>query len=45
MLVILKYNFKITTPQIVDKYISTKIFDSSENCILHSYETYDLWTL
>jgi len=35
MLITLKYNFKITTPQIVDKYISAEIPDPSENCILH----------
>jgi len=35
MLVTLKYNFKITTPQIVDKYISAEIPDPSENRTLH----------
>ncbi|KYN16225.1 DNA repair and recombination protein pif1, mitochondrial [Trachymyrmex cornetzi] len=35
MLVTLKYNFKITTPQIVDKYISAEIPDPCENRILH----------
>jgi len=35
MLITLKYNFKITTPQIVDKYISAEIPDPSENRILH----------
>jgi len=45
MLITLKYNFKITTPQIVDKYISAEIPDLSENRILHSYEAHDSWTL
>ncbi|XP_070157971.1 uncharacterized protein [Polyergus mexicanus] len=35
MLITLKYNFKITTPQIVDKYISAEIPDPCENRILH----------
>jgi len=35
MLITLKYNFKITTPQIVNKYISAKIPDPCENRILH----------
>ncbi|KYM96549.1 ATP-dependent DNA helicase PIF1 [Cyphomyrmex costatus] len=35
MLVTLKYNFKITTPQIVDKYISAEIPDPCESRILH----------
>ncbi|XP_067214192.1 uncharacterized protein [Linepithema humile] len=35
MLITLKYNFKITTPQIVDKYISAEIPDPSDNRILH----------
>jgi len=38
MLVNLKYNFKITTPQIVDKCISAKIPDSCENHTLHDIE-------
>jgi len=35
MLITLKYNFKITTPQIVDKYISAEIPDLCENHFLH----------
>ncbi|XP_018404137.1 PREDICTED: uncharacterized protein LOC108780818 [Cyphomyrmex costatus] len=35
ILVTLKYNFKITTPQIVDKYISAEIPDPCKNHILH----------
>lgn len=35
MLIILKQNFKITTPEIVDKYISVEIPDPGENRILH----------
>ncbi|XP_025265716.1 uncharacterized protein LOC112638349 [Camponotus floridanus] len=35
ILITLKYNFKITTPQIVDKYISAEIPDPNENRILH----------
>jgi len=35
MLITLKYNFKITTTQIVDKYISAEIPDPNENRILH----------
>jgi len=35
MLIILKYNFKITTLQIVDKYISAEIPDPCENHFLH----------
>ncbi|KAL6419264.1 hypothetical protein ACFW04_013994 [Cataglyphis niger] len=35
MLITLKYNFKITTPQIIDKYISAEIPDPCENGILH----------
>jgi len=31
MLIILKYNFKITTPQTVDKFISAEISDPSKN--------------
>jgi len=35
MLITLKYNFKITTPQIVDKYVSAEIPDPFENRILY----------
>ncbi|XP_029678787.1 uncharacterized protein LOC115244912, partial [Formica exsecta] len=35
MLITLKYNFKITTPKIVDKNISAEIPDPCENRILH----------
>jgi len=35
MLITLKYNYKITTVQIVDKYISAEIPDPCENQILH----------
>lgn len=35
MLVILKYNFKLTTPQVIDKYISVEIPDPCENRTLH----------
>jgi len=35
MLINLKYNFKITTSQIVDKYISAEIPDPCENHSLH----------
>ncbi|KYN28107.1 hypothetical protein ALC57_02481 [Trachymyrmex cornetzi] len=35
ILVTLKYNFKITTPQIVDKFISAEIPDPCKNRILH----------
>lgn len=35
MLVTLNFNFKITTSQIVDKYISTEISDPCENHVLH----------
>ncbi|XP_072760469.1 uncharacterized protein [Anoplolepis gracilipes] len=35
MLVTLKYNFKITTPEIVDKYISAEIPNPCENQALH----------
>ncbi|KMQ89447.1 hypothetical protein RF55_10925 [Lasius niger] len=35
LLITLKYNFKITTSQIVDKYISAEIPDPDENRILH----------
>lgn len=35
MLITLKYNFKITTPEIVDKYISAEIPDPYKNRILH----------
>jgi len=48
MLITLKYNFKITTSQIVNKYISAEIPDPSENRILHAiaYEAHDtLWRL
>ncbi|XP_011859152.1 PREDICTED: uncharacterized protein LOC105556668 [Vollenhovia emeryi] len=36
MLITLKHNFKITTPQIVDKYICAEIPDPCENYILHN---------
>jgi len=35
LLVTLNYNFKITTPQIIDKYISAEIPDPCENHALH----------
>ncbi|XP_043474383.1 uncharacterized protein LOC122506333 [Leptopilina heterotoma] len=35
LLVTLKQNYKITTPEIVDKYISAEIPSQSENVILH----------
>ncbi|EZA50914.1 hypothetical protein X777_10741 [Ooceraea biroi] len=35
ILITLKHTFKITTPQIVDKYISAEIPDSCENRTLH----------
>jgi len=35
ILITLKYNYKITTPQIVDKYISAEIPDPSENRVSH----------
>jgi len=36
MLITLKYNFKIITPQIIDKYISAEIPDPCENHTLHN---------
>ncbi|KYM98545.1 ATP-dependent DNA helicase PIF1 [Cyphomyrmex costatus] len=36
LLITLKQNFKITTPQVINKYISAEIPDSSENKILHT---------
>jgi len=48
MLITLKYNFKITTPQIVDKYISAET-DPCKNCTLHDVVMrripYDNWCL
>jgi len=35
LLITLKQNFKITTPQVIDKYISAEIPDPCENRILH----------
>lgn len=36
MLIILKHNFKITTPEIIDKYISAEISNPFENQNLHN---------
>ena len=45
MLITLKHNFKITTPEIIDKYIFAEIPDPCENRNLHDHEIYDSWTL
>lgn len=52
ILITLKYNFKITTPQIVDNFISAEIPDPCENQILHDivmrhmiHEPYSDWCL